>query len=70
MNEILTKSVFFGMFLTLVCYEIGLWVKKKTRLSVANPLLIATLIIIAVLIIVIIDMKKQQHGNEDRKSVV
>ena len=23
MNEILEKSVFFGMFLTLLCYQIG-----------------------------------------------
>lgn len=62
MNEILTKSIFFGMFLTLVCYEIGLWVKKKTRLSVANPLLIATLIIIAVLLLFHIDYDNYQNG--------
>lgn len=62
MNEILTGSVFFGMFLTLVCYEIGLWVKKKTKLSVANPLLIATIIIIAVLLIFHIDYDNYQNG--------
>ena len=62
MNEILRESVFFGMFLTLVCYEIGLWVKKKTKLSVANPLLIATLMIIAVLLVFHIDYENYQNG--------
>lgn len=62
MNEILTQSVFFGMFLTLFCYEIGLWVKRKTKLNIANPLLIATLIIIAVLLVFHIDYDNYQNG--------
>ena len=41
MKELLTQSVFFGVVISLLCYEIGLWVKKKTKLAIANPLLIA-----------------------------
>lgn len=62
MNEILTGSVFFGVCLTLICYEIGLWIKKKTKLSVANPLLIATMLVIAVLLGFHIDYENYQNG--------
>ena len=30
MNEILSQSIFFGIAITLVTYEIGLWIKQKT----------------------------------------
>ncbi len=55
MKEALTGSVFFGVALTLLCYQVGLWVKQKTRLSIANPLLIAVLIIVPILLIGDID---------------
>lgn len=50
MKEMLTNSVFFGVVLTLICYEIGLIIKRKTKWALANPLLIATIIIIGVLV--------------------
>ena len=62
MNEILEKSVFFGMFLTLLCYQIGLWVKKKAKCSIANPLLIASVLIIAALLVFQIDYQTYENG--------
>ncbi len=50
MRDMLVNSVYFGVVLTLVCYEIGLLIKKKVKTSLANPLLIATIIIVAVLL--------------------
>ncbi len=50
MTEIITNSVFFGVVLTLICYEIGLVLKKKTGLALANPLLIASILIIGLLL--------------------
>lgn len=64
MNEMLTESVFFGMFLTLVCYEAGLWVKRKTKLAIANPLLIALLLVIAVLLLFRIDYENYAEGAD------
>lgn len=55
MKEMLTGSVYFGVVLTLICYEIGLVIKRKTKLSLANPLLIASILIIGVLLILDID---------------
>lgn len=55
MTDMLTGSVYFGVVLTLVCYEIGLVVKRKTKWALANPLLIASICIIAILLILDID---------------
>lgn len=55
MKEALTQSLFFGVVLTLLCYQVGLWVKKKTKLSIANPLLIAVVIIVPTFLISGID---------------
>lgn len=62
MREILTQSMFFGIVISLLCYEIGLWVKKKTKLALANPLLIAVLLIVAFLLVFDIDYEVYESG--------
>lgn len=62
MREALTQSVFFGVVLTLICYEIGLWVKKKARIALANPLLLAVLMIVAILLLSHIDYETYSEG--------
>ena len=47
MKEMLTQSAFFGVVLSLICYQIGTWIKKKTKLTIANPLLVAVILIVA-----------------------
>lgn len=62
MKEALTQSVFFGVALSLIAYEIGLWVKRKWNVAIANPLLIAVLIIVAVLVGFHIDFETYSNG--------
>ena len=62
MKEALTQSVFFGVVISLVCYQIGLYIKKKTKIALANPLLIAVLIIVAVLTAFDIDFEAYSNG--------
>ncbi len=50
MKELLTESVYFGVVLTLVCYQIGLAVKRRVRFPLANPLLVGAVLIIGVLV--------------------
>ena len=45
----LTSSPSFGILITIVTFQIGLIIKKKTNSDLANPLLIAMLLIIAFL---------------------
>ena len=60
MKEMLTNSVYFAVVLTLLCYEIGLVIKRKTKWSLANPLFIASICIIAILLILDIDYEVYQ----------
>ncbi|MBU3177854.1 LrgB family protein [Clostridium estertheticum] len=45
MNDLITSPV-FGVISSLIAYEIGLYIKKKGRLSIFNPLMIAVIILI------------------------
>lgn len=51
MKELITNSVYFAAVLTLVCYGIGIVVKKKTKWALANPMVIATIIVICILVV-------------------
>lgn len=62
MKEMLANSAYFAVVLTLICYQIGLFVKKKVRFSIANPLLIAALLIICVLLALGIDYESYKKS--------
>ena len=49
MNEFAASSVFFGVFVTLAAYFLGLNVKEKTGLAIMNPLLIAIVLVMLLL---------------------
>ena len=50
MNELLVTSAYFGVFISLACYMVGLWVKKKLKFGLANPLLIAVVLVMVILL--------------------
>ena len=39
-NEAVAGMSFFGVFLTAAVYVFALWLQKKTRLAILNPLLV------------------------------
>lgn len=49
MNEFFQNSVFAGVTLSLVAYMLGVWLKKRFKIGLFNPLLVSMLISIAVL---------------------
>ena len=49
MNEFAASSVFFGVFVTLAAYFVGLKVREKTGLAIMNPLLIAIALVMLLL---------------------
>lgn len=51
MKEFIGGSLFFGMFISVLAYEIGLLIKKKWKLAILNPLLISILMVMAFLIL-------------------
>lgn len=62
--SIFTDNMFFGIFISLVAFEIGLFIYKKTKFPLFNPLLIATLIIITFLKIFHIDFNTYNKGGQ------
>ena len=66
MKELISEALFFGPALSLLAYEAGLIVKRKFKLAILNPLLIATTIIIGVLAVAGIEYEKY---NESAKYI-
>ncbi|HIW14212.1 MAG TPA: LrgB family protein [Firmicutes bacterium] len=64
MKELLTNSAFFGAFVSLGAYEIGVWIKKKSGWAICNPLLIAILLIIGVLLALHIPYDVYEEGAQ------
>lgn len=64
MNEILSQSAFFGIFITIAAYQLGCIIQNKWKLSILNPLLIATVLIIGVLIVFKIDYSTYEVGSK------
>ena len=62
--DIFTNNMFFGIFISLVAFEIGLFIYKKTKFPLFNPLLIATIIVIGFLKIFNIDFDTYNNGGQ------
>lgn len=61
--DFFTNSLFFGVLVSLIGYETGQYLKKKTGLAIVNPLLIAILFVIAVLLLFHIDYEVYEAGG-------
>lgn len=62
--DIFTNNMFFGIFISLVAFEIGLLIYRKTKFPLFNPLLIAAILIIAFLKIFNIDYDTYNKGGQ------
>lgn len=62
MNEFLQDSVFFGVFISVVTYEIGALIKRKWNVAIFNPLLISIALIIIFLILFDVDYDTYEFG--------
>ena len=63
MTEFLQGVSLFPLLLTLGSYQAGVWIQKKTKSPLCNPLLIATLLSIAILLLTDFDLQIYQSGN-------
>jgi predicted murein hydrolase (TIGR00659 family) len=50
MKEMLSDSVFFGVMISILSYEIGVYLKKKLKLAIFNPLLISIALVMLFLL--------------------
>ena len=61
--EIFTASPFFGICLSVFAFEIGVFVNKKLKTPIANPLMIAVAIIITLLTVLKIPFETYNNGG-------
>ena len=64
MNELLRDSIYFGFALTLAAYWIGLGVARRLKVSLCNPLLVATILIVVFLLALDIDVETYNKGAD------
>lgn len=62
MKEMITGSAFFGVFISILGYEVGLFLKKKLKNPIFNPLLISIIFVIAALLLLGIDYDSYNEG--------
>ena len=62
MSELMGDSLFFGVVVSVLAYQAGLWIKRKWKLAVFNPLLISIFLVIAVLLIFDVDYERYNEG--------
>jgi len=62
MSSFFESSVFFGVFVSLVSYGIGTLLKRKLKLAIFNPILIAVILTIGILLIFGVDYEKYNEG--------
>ena len=62
MQEFVKDSLFFGVGISLLGYEIGLLLKRKWKLAIFNPLLVSIAFVIIVLLIFRIDYEDYSSG--------
>lgn len=62
MNDILADSVYFGLAMSLGVYWLSVWISKKIKSSLVNPLLMTSVFIIIFLTIFRIDYEVFDNG--------
>lgn len=64
MKEVICSSPFFGITVSIAAYSIGVWISRKTKIALFNPLLISYLIIIPALLIFNIPLEWYDKGGD------
>ena len=64
MNELFTTSAFAGVTLSLLSYMLGVYLKKRFKLALLNPLLISIVVTILVLLLGKVDYKTYNSGAQ------
>ena len=64
MKDILSNSMFFGVLVSILAYEVGVLLKKKLKFALLNPLLISIVIIILILVGFHIDYDTYNDGAQ------
>lgn len=64
MSDFLAHSLFFGAWVTLACYEAGLLLRRRFKLAILNPLLLAALCVMAIIKLLGVSYLDYSRGSQ------
>jgi predicted murein hydrolase (TIGR00659 family) len=64
MNEFFMTSTFFALVITLLGYQLGVFLKNKTGIALFNPLLISIIVVIGILLLTHVDYESYESGTQ------
>lgn len=64
MKEMLGNSVFFGVMVSVLAYELGVFLKRRLKWAVCNPLLISIVLVMVILAVLGIDYEDYNEGAQ------
>lgn len=62
MQEFFETSAFAGVTISLLSYMLGIWLKKKFKSGIFNPLLVSVIATILVLVVCHVDYESYNAG--------
>lgn len=62
MKELISNSTYFGVLISIICYELGVLIKKKFKFPLLNPLLISISAVIILLLLLNVDYESYYAG--------
>lgn len=62
MKEILSQSAYFGLVISVLAYMAALWIKKKLKFAIWNPLLVSVALIVIFLSVMGMEYKEYNEG--------
>ena len=62
--EAVTSSPLFGIVLSILAYAVGVWLNRKAKTPLVNPLLVAIILVALVLLAFHIPLEHYQAGGE------
>ncbi len=63
MKEIFSSPI-FGLLISILAFEIGILINKKTKLALLNPLMLAMMIVMGVLVLLKIPLEDYKKGGD------
>jgi putative effector of murein hydrolase len=62
--EELINTPYFGLIISILTFELGIYLNNKTKLSLFNPLLVSIVLTISILIAFNIDLEIYNKGGD------
>ena len=62
MNELFVNSATIGVVISLLAYQIGTYLRDKTKKAIFNPLLVSVILVVAFLLLFKIDYENYNHS--------